>query len=56
MKRWFKSLFVIIIIICVCLVTGGTVAHAQKVSESDANDSMKTAQLIQANNETAAEA
>lgn len=40
---------------CFCLVAGGTTAYAQTVNESDFNDTMETAQLIQANIETAAQ-
>lgn len=55
MKKWFKSLFAVAIM-CFCLVAGGTTAYAQTVNESDSNDTMETAQLIQANSETAAQA
>lgn len=55
MKKYLKKVFTAAIM-CFCLLTGGITAYAQSVSEADDNDTMETAQLIQANSETAAEA
>lgn len=55
MIKWFKSLFAVAIM-CFYPVAGGTTAYAQTVNEADSNDTMETAQLIQANSETAAQA
>ena len=41
-------------VMCFCLLAGGTTIYAQKVSETESNDTKETAQLIQANKETAA--
>ena len=55
MRKHFKNVFTLAIM-CFCLLTGGITVHAQSVSEADDNDTMQTAQLIQANSETAAQA
>lgn len=55
MKKCLKSLFTLASM-CFCLLAGGIVACAQSVSEINYNDTMETAQLIQANSETAAQA
>ena len=49
-EKMIGSLFAVAII-CFCLVAGGTTVYAQTVNESDSNDTMETAQLIQANSE-----
>lgn len=55
MKKNFKNLFTLVFM-CTCLLMSGTTAYAQSVSEADDNDTKETAQLIQSNSETAAEA
>ena len=53
MRKNLKGLFVLSVM-CFCLLAGGTTIYAQKVSETESNDTKETAQLIQANKETAA--
>ena len=55
MKKGLRSLLMVASM-CFCLVAGGTTAYAQTVNEADSNDTIETAQLIQANSETAAQA
>lgn len=52
-RKNLKGLFVLSVM-CFCLLAGGTTIYAQKVSETESNDTKETAQLIQANKETAA--
>ena len=53
MRKNLKGLFVLSVI-CFYLLAGGTTIYAQKVNETESNDTKETAQLIQANKETAA--
>ena len=53
MRKNLKGLFVLSVM-CFCLLAGGTTIYAQKVNETESNDTKETAQLIQANKETAA--
>lgn len=55
MKKGYKGLFTVAIM-CFCMFAGGITVHAERVYETDPNDTKETAQLIQANRETAAEA
>jgi hypothetical protein len=50
----FKALITVVMVCCIVWINGIT-AKAQSVSETEPNDSMETAQLIQANYETAAQ-
>jgi hypothetical protein len=50
----FKALITVVMVCCI-VWTNGITAKAQSVSEIEPNDSMDTAQLIQANYETAAQ-
>jgi hypothetical protein len=50
----FKALITVVMVCCI-VWTNGITAKAQSVSETEPNDSMDTAQLIQANYETAAQ-
>ncbi len=54
MKKVIKS-FLVMFVMCVCLVTSMIPVYAQSVYETEPNDTMETAQLIQANRETAAQ-
>ncbi len=54
-KRYFKTLIMGLAICCALLISGMKV-NAQTVNEVEPNDTMETAQLIQANYETAAQA
>jgi hypothetical protein len=51
----FKKLLVVVVVGW-CMYAQGMIAHAETVKEVDSNDTMETAQLIQANSETAEQA